>query len=169
MAVSVLNKNVFNVYFSEGIFFIVRLQQINPFMSFWLTAYRDICIDTKRKFLLLLVRWTIFSFLVLVNATQFVDFSHKIDSGVLFHYIFNFSLKERTTLIRLCLRLFVIRKNEIVLPLVWFSFMLIQKTKLRQCAMFMKKIPNAYSLNGYQYSVLIKNWHGIKTQKHRNK
>lgn len=33
MAFSVPNKNVFNVYFSEGIC-IVRLQQINPFMPF---------------------------------------------------------------------------------------------------------------------------------------
>lgn len=92
------------------------------------------------------------------------EFSHKIDSAVLFHYVFNFSVGRVAKIIRLLVRAFVCdSRDEIILPLsficmVFISYRLVfcsPPLAPRMIALCWKRM----LLNCYQYSMLITIWH----------
>lgn len=169
MIVGIWKKNAFVLYFLGVLFFTFHLHQINPFMSFWLAdCVYTFYIDTRLPLFIYFFSpfWCFYIiFLVLVNATQFANFYTELT--VVYRSIKNsiFRWKSKNQpLIRLYVRLFVIRKNEIIQPpgLIFvrtYSHSFCGKTWCQKMR----------AANGYQYSVLIKNWHEITAKIHWNK
>lgn len=143
----------------------LTLSCLSDWLTDWLIVYlHRYQVTTFYLFFLTLLVF-LYHFLVLVNATQFANFHTKLTVAYpsITNSIFRWKSKNQP-LIRLYVRLFVIRKNEIIQPpgLIFvrtYSHSFCGKTWCQKMR----------AVNGYQYSVLIKNWHEITAKIHRNK